>query len=253
MSKSQRFRPHQAHYKHDMSISQQMSQGMSTEGELWTRQHASLQTTAMKSSTKLPYIGAASPGSSNLSPQKMRPKAGELPAMRTKSNPEDLSAGLLMQQQDSLSKSSKTLNVTVSDWKNDEGLQTWYKDICQRKKEAKAKQLRQANKDAQWILDRREKQMKEIQKIQKAEQEAEAKSRRMQNYNALNKFQAPTLGNKEEQSETPAVKSISFEGSHHNHETLQWQEIPEPARHKKVAKDVAVWVKPGVFVTKNLM
>eukprot|EP00854_Cymbomonas_tetramitiformis_P002039 gene2039-2730_t len=45
----------------------------------------------------------------------------------------------------------------------------WGNGVSQRAKDAKSKKVRQASKDAQWILDRRQVQMKEIQRRQKAE------------------------------------------------------------------------------------
>lgn len=157
--------------------------------------------------------------------------------------------------------------TSVTDWKKDDDMKKWYKDISQRKKETKAKQLRQANKDAQWILDRRERQLKEMQKITKAEREAAALQEKMQEEAAknrrvpagLNKAKAPEAA---ENSGSPEVASFAVDmqggattsmgmGGMRSDDQLQWQDIPEPTRSKDKQHDVAVWVKPGVFITKT--
>eukprot|EP00976_Prorocentrum_cordatum_P111230 1195331-Prorocentrum_minimum.AAC.6 len=57
----------------------------------------------------------------------------------------------------------------ASNWRTDEAMTSWYKSVQSRKKNEKVKTYKQAMKDAQWIIDRRARQMKEIRDRQKAE------------------------------------------------------------------------------------
>eukprot|EP00239_Pterosperma_sp_CCMP1384_P010268 CAMPEP_0197864908 /NCGR_PEP_ID=MMETSP1438-20131217/43356_1 /TAXON_ID=1461541 /ORGANISM="Pterosperma sp., Strain CCMP1384" /LENGTH=265 /DNA_ID=CAMNT_0043483287 /DNA_START=278 /DNA_END=1075 /DNA_ORIENTATION=- len=163
--------------------------------------------------------------------------------------------------------------VSGSDWKNDSQLKDWYKQIQRRRIEEQALKVRQANKDAAWILSRRQAQMKIIEKRQKLEkQEAELKARNQPN-RGLQKFKrvstlvgAAAMNMKDtkrrmarDPEEREAEKELEMEHEpmpfNQNHGALQWQPCPKmkaKEKKEKEPKQVAVWVKPGLFTTKTL-
>ncbi|KAK3252455.1 hypothetical protein CYMTET_38244 [Cymbomonas tetramitiformis] len=189
--------------------------------------------------------------------------------------------------------------VLVDEWKSDPMLNTWLKDVQRRKIDEKAKRVRQAHKDANWIIARRQKQMKDIRERQKAEQremeqrekeervlrEQEAREAAAQN-EARNLVAAASGGIAKFRAAAACVAklvhlakltgvAISFgkvpkaqheEWSHHsadvrveslprNNGPLMWkvpQQRPVPYSRQNKERDVAIWVKPGLFCTKKI-
>lgn len=152
----------------------------------------------------------------------------------------------------------------ISEWRNDEGLTEWYKNVQNRKKSEKQKSYKQAMKDANWILERRARQMKEIRERQKAE-EAEA-VRRDQAEFALSMTQGTDKkGAKGEGGAVakPSAKAIAFAaaqqrqqqglGYEHKQLQLEWQSVGPIVPSRTNTKDITVWIKPGVFVVKNVL
>ncbi|KAK3244638.1 hypothetical protein CYMTET_45753 [Cymbomonas tetramitiformis] len=159
-------------------------------------------------------------------------------------------------------------------WKAEEEKGEWGNGVSQRAKDAKSKKVRQASKDAQWILDRRQVQMKEIQRRQKAEHhsqvEHEAKSRRMQQAQK----KPPGLGGGLTRQNTSAggprspmdkfrgvgklVATMSRSigqhvGEDEEHEGLPWHIIDSIPAKEPQERDVSIWVKPGYFISRPVL
>mmetsp|Transcript_10515 Transcript_10515/g.19977 ORF Transcript_10515/g.19977 Transcript_10515/m.19977 type:complete len:269 (-) Transcript_10515:248-1054(-) len=179
---------------------------------------------------------------------------------------------------------------TSSSWSDDSGVASWLKQKEKIESARRSKSVREAMKDANWVLSRREKQMKQIQRRQRQEKALLKEEER----NPL-PVRAPvktkpavaapsqTHNRNRQDSQMPAerlkilekfrglgntVKSIAsatlgmgFTMSSEskfprlaNDGPLSWQTCPKVKPHKMVSRDrdTAVWVMPGVFVTKKV-
>lgn len=137
---------------------------------------------------------------------------------------------------------------TSSFWKGNVDIHSWFKEKEKRDREDKARKTRQAMKDAQWVLDRREAQMKAIQKrlkLERAEsqqQSAELERARKARRSVLTEQQSRRAS----RQGIPLQRQDSAASSEHDH--LRWQDVTQ-VRTKRMPKDPvnAVWVKPGMF------
>eukprot|EP00238_Polyblepharides_amylifera_P003203 CAMPEP_0196593718 /NCGR_PEP_ID=MMETSP1081-20130531/76364_1 /TAXON_ID=36882 /ORGANISM="Pyramimonas amylifera, Strain CCMP720" /LENGTH=187 /DNA_ID=CAMNT_0041917779 /DNA_START=261 /DNA_END=821 /DNA_ORIENTATION=+ len=141
---------------------------------------------------------------------------------------------------------STSTGSEVSEWRRDKGLSLWYAGVQNRKKSASVKLYKQAVKDAQWILERRARQMKEIRERQKAEDVEAARVAHQQMNQGGNQRGNVKAGEKGKEGAMPQ----RGEGPHNNFmipssghsQSLNWQEINEvasPSRDR--TKDVTVW------------
>jgi len=213
--------------------------------------------------------------------------------------------------------------VSATDWKHDNTLQSWYKDLRLREKSSKLQQLKAEAKGDQRILDRISKQQKnEVMRKQKTERDAQRRienerkwlkqvimeeKKRVQEKELsgshssgtklLHKFKsagsilstiqsgsrtehAVAVGQKalagllqpedsdhsdktvEDEEEASPEVVVDVDDLEEEHEKapvkmvteLQWQTVPEmnTKTQSPIEKDVAVWISPGVFVTKTV-
>eukprot|EP00240_Pyramimonas_obovata_P012532 CAMPEP_0118926170 /NCGR_PEP_ID=MMETSP1169-20130426/3931_1 /TAXON_ID=36882 /ORGANISM="Pyramimonas obovata, Strain CCMP722" /LENGTH=235 /DNA_ID=CAMNT_0006867671 /DNA_START=117 /DNA_END=821 /DNA_ORIENTATION=+ len=136
---------------------------------------------------------------------------------------------------------------TSSFWKGNVDIHTWFKEKEKRDREVKARKTRQAMKDAQWVLDRREAQMKAIQKrlkleraesqLQQSELDRARKARRSILTEQAQSRRASRGGRGQPLMRTSIPSAASSEQDH-----LRWQDV-SMVRTKKVPKDPvnAVW------------
>lgn len=73
----------------------------------------------------------------------------------------------------------------VSDWRKDDRLQSWHDAIIKRKQKEKIRAIRRADKDADWIMERRKLQMKQIRKLRKDDEKEEAQKQRLASENQV--------------------------------------------------------------------
>lgn len=154
----------------------------------------------------------------------------------------------------------------AANWRTDENMTNWYKSVQSRKKNAQVKTYKQAMKDAQWIIDRRAKQMKEIRDRQKSEEAEAARNaynasaavaalkHSNRNPNAMG-IGSTALEDKKEDVGAPKMLKMNdwAPPTGHTQHMLEWQEVPPTASDHNRTKDVTVWIKPGVFVVKKVM
>jgi len=141
-------------------------------------------------------------------------------------------------------------------------MNTWYKSVQSRKKNEKVKTYKQAMKDAQWIIDRRARQMKEIRDRQKAEEAEAARNA----YNASSNMMKQAAqssggrmsGKREESKDSEPSPKMQLHTNNwlptgHTQHMLEWQDVPAVVADRGRTKDETVWIKPGVFVVKNVL
>lgn len=155
-----------------------------------------------------------------------------------------------------------TAQSVISEWRNDENLAEWYKNVQSRKKAEKQRSYKQAMKDANWVLERRARQMKEIRDRQKAE-EAEATRMAMEEYQASQSKQFGDTSAKGAKGESAPGTSrgaanskalqMQMQASHGFRPQLEWQAVSPQKSNLKRTKDVTVWIKPGQFIVKNVL
>eukprot|EP00238_Polyblepharides_amylifera_P002896 CAMPEP_0196585980 /NCGR_PEP_ID=MMETSP1081-20130531/52766_1 /TAXON_ID=36882 /ORGANISM="Pyramimonas amylifera, Strain CCMP720" /LENGTH=269 /DNA_ID=CAMNT_0041907709 /DNA_START=141 /DNA_END=947 /DNA_ORIENTATION=+ len=155
--------------------------------------------------------------------------------------------------------SPKDRNVN-SNWKDNKDVESWLLHKESQLQERKSYRVRQAMKDANWILARREKQMKEIQKRQKAEKVGKAgpfgeeervqpQEKRASNKAALQQFQKISQKVKFVASTVHQMGYSlpylgSFPGGIGRHQgELTWQPCPALKKHKQISRDrdCGVW------------
>lgn len=129
--------------------------------------------------------------------------------------------------------------IGVGDWKRDPMLRSWYHGVTSRKSVARTKAIRTANKDANWVLQRREVQMKAIRERQRAEL-IQADIARQQ------------ATQPKRSRQVMGAKPQTDDGVMVHDDVLEWQELePDGAPHVgDKTKDMAIWVRPGLFVSK---
>eukprot|EP00241_Pyramimonas_parkeae_P010392 CAMPEP_0114249762 /NCGR_PEP_ID=MMETSP0058-20121206/14325_1 /TAXON_ID=36894 /ORGANISM="Pyramimonas parkeae, CCMP726" /LENGTH=253 /DNA_ID=CAMNT_0001363349 /DNA_START=187 /DNA_END=948 /DNA_ORIENTATION=- len=147
------------------------------------------------------------------------------------------------------------VQLLAGDWKRDNQLQQWSVQVDRRKTDAAKKKLRQANKDANWVLARRTAQAKNLRDRQKAE-ESEARAQAQHTVEIRHKYEAgvrkanimlATVPRPESHSRQYKPRSSLLKDDHEG--PLQWQ---MPSMHESSPRDreMGVWVRPGVFTTK---
>jgi len=182
--------------------------------------------------------------------------------------------------------------IEADEWKNDEHISAWFKTIQKRKLDVSKKKFRQAQKDANWVLARRQQQTKDIRERQKAE-EFEA---RLQATGAPSKFSLSAHKSSMIAKVTSAVEDVkgetedillscvqssatgggkpgvgvhsrpTFGGlggqmSHHEpppklglpaHEGPLEWQVPPLSKQSLSTKELGVWVRPGQFTTTTI-
>lgn len=172
-------------------------------------------------------------------------------------------------------------HMKAGDWKKDKGLEEWAKKVEKRKLDVTKRKVRQANKDANWVLARRQQQLKLLRERQK-EEEARARARELEQTAIKSKFAGAVQGRvnqvltavgrmrfSEHVAATPRVSEHHGRHSagrghsvHHGGKAratltsdqdgpLSWK-IPPVNPNLKKTEDVGVWVKPGLFVTRQV-
>ncbi|KAK3271185.1 hypothetical protein CYMTET_20451 [Cymbomonas tetramitiformis] len=130
--------------------------------------------------------------------------------------------------------------IGVGDWKRDPMLRSWYHGVTSRKSVARTKAIRTANKDANWVLQRREVQMKAIRERQRAEL-IQADIARQQ------------ATQPKRSRQVMGAKPQTDDGVMVHDDVLEWQEFEPgdtPPHVGDKTKDMAIWVRPGLFVSK---
>lgn len=195
------------------------------------------------------------------------PSKRELPRLNSSSTNQTTDSGRRLRNADRLAADGKK-EAGVSDWRSDDAVQVWYKNVQLRNSNAKAKAIRQASMDANWILQRRAKQMKEIRERAKAEQAELDAAARLAMANGASLLGGGSAAAPKQMS-TPTTKSAGGTQANKSNEseepkpqlttnyfippTLAWQAPPVlPDRSKNHTKDVAIWVGPGLFVQKTV-
>mmetsp|Transcript_50089 Transcript_50089/g.95677 ORF Transcript_50089/g.95677 Transcript_50089/m.95677 type:complete len:281 (-) Transcript_50089:355-1197(-) len=277
---SQRFRPHQAHFygeKADAERSREAparycSLGSSVVGSVsWTREPA----THHLSPTRLPSIeGERADGSPTNSHAARLHHSVTLPVVGPYVGAKGNYGSLQRATHPVKGQQGSKKPTGPADWKRDKNLRDWAVGVDKRVMTEQSKKLRAANKDAQWVLQRREKQMREIQRMNKANQEAEHKARRLQEQREraerdskkrmmAGKMAAHEAAENNEKVMNPESSLQHQSSLQHNGPSalmmsvgdmgLHWQDLPPITAHTaREAKPVSVWNKPGHFTTKML-
>jgi len=150
---------------------------------------------------------------------------------------------------------------TTSYWKGNADIDSWFKEKKKKDRVASSKKTRQAMKDAQWVLDRREAQMKQIQRRNKMERSEEhqramqeEKERKLAKVLA-NRAAAGANPQQYRRSDTMTADADSppAEGGE-GHEGLLWRECPSSRITRRIpkSKEAAIWVMPGYFATSAI-
>jgi len=150
---------------------------------------------------------------------------------------------------------SNTVSNGVSDWKRDEMLVSWRKDVQKRENKLKLKRLKQANIDVQWILGRRQQQLKELRERQKHEEAMTVASQMKQESDMSDSKGKEGSGHHLQVQLQSGLQQKTATGRT-NQTRLGWQKPPDPAVYpgytQSETKEVAVWVRPRVFITKKV-
>mmetsp|Transcript_8702 Transcript_8702/g.18043 ORF Transcript_8702/g.18043 Transcript_8702/m.18043 type:complete len:236 (+) Transcript_8702:278-985(+) len=140
-------------------------------------------------------------------------------------------------------------NLKANEWKKDVQMSEWYRLVQKRKTDAAKKKIRQASQEANWILERRETQMKNLRDRQKAE-ETEARMRELQLIKTTKAYQA---AHRKSQF-GPSGDKDSGDEQEENHEFgLSWQMTKPVVSHGRRPAEYSVWCSPGHFTTKTVM
>jgi len=215
ISRAQRFRPTQAHFYGDQKdkADEEMRTLRSTASRPSTRRSS-------LSQSELPFIKTSPGGSDKKEYGKYLSKtdynAIDLPRLN-KTTPKTGSVSL-----------ENLPTYKPGDWKKDRSLRDWAAGVTKRNQDQMSSKLRAANKEANWVMERRGIQTKQVQKRQKALLEAERKASMIT------------------QPKKPNTEGSTHSGSDkEEHITLKWRVIPEPQRQPSVLSKAAVWIKPG--------
>lgn len=172
--------------------------------------------------------------------------------------------------------------IRSGEWKEDTAMSEWYRLICLRKKEEKARRNRQEAKDDQKIFEKIRKQH-ELEVVFRNRQQFELEQQYAHEikHMSANKFQAagnlvrlqpaapPDVGGLvgqpaaqkspvEEKDDEPILEEQPKAAPPVERRALQFRNIPPPPKKKTnflpdaPTKDAAIWISPGVFQTKKL-
>ncbi|KAK3271731.1 hypothetical protein CYMTET_19941 [Cymbomonas tetramitiformis] len=173
--------------------------------------------------------------------------------------------------------------IRSGEWKEDTAMSEWYRLICLRKKEEKARRNRQEAKDDQKIFEKIRKQH-ELEVVFRNKQQIDLEKQYAQELKHMpaNKFQAagnlvrlqpaappPDVGGLvgqpaaqkspvEEKDDEPILEEQPKATPQVERRALQFRSIPPPPKKKifflpdAPTRDTAIWISPGVFQTKKL-
>uniref|UniRef100_A0A6T7XS41 Uncharacterized protein n=1 Tax=Pyramimonas obovata TaxID=1411642 RepID=A0A6T7XS41_9CHLO len=146
---------------------------------------------------------------------------------------------------------SRRTDYRAGDWKKDRSLRDWMKTLKKRNQDEVSKKLRAANKEAQWILERRELQMKQHQRRQKAEAEAERRMNAKKESVKNQRAETASTGMRSENGEEITTEN----SSRFKQRTLRWKVVcNDPVRVSKPQPvETSIWVKPGRMCLKYLV
>lgn len=149
---------------------------------------------------------------------------------------------------------------TSSFWKGNVDIDTWLKEKVKRDNTNRSKKTRQALKDAQWVLDHREVQAKQIQRRNKLERLDEhqrelqlEKERKMAKVLAMRAAAGESAIASFRRSDSIVSRNTQPDGNE-SHEGLLWRECPSSRITKRLPKitEAAIWVKPGHFANTTI-
>jgi len=201
--------------------------------------------------THTPREPASQMGTSlpRLPASKLSPETDELPPIKNASGAgsdaedEDEDVGA-MRTAVSYPTDPLLMSSEVSNWKTDPALVEWWQDVQRRNAEKRNQQMKKANRDLKWILNRREKQ-RQRQKLQEKQLKEKAKLEQGRSKNmswrglrTMVALAGPASGT--------VQQAAPVDGA-----PLQWRPQP-PMERKRQAKTVSVWCRPGLYTAVQM-